>query len=64
MSGLGLWSSPWPQSRLEVELPCDALNPGLVAKRCASVDAGTHCVPNCVPFRGGQWLADLLGPAE
>ena len=60
VSGLFFRSSPWSQGRVEVELLCDALNPGLVAKRCASVDAGTHCVP----FRGGQWLVDPLGPAE
>jgi hypothetical protein len=37
----------------------DALNPGLVTQRCASVDSGTHCVQ----FRAGQRLVDPLGPA-
>ena len=60
VSGLVVWSSRWSQCQLEVELLCDALNPGLVARRCVSVDAGTYCVP----FRGGQWLVDPLGPAE
>jgi hypothetical protein len=60
VSGLVVWSSRWSQCQLEVELLCDALNPGLVARRCVSVDAGTYCVP----FRGGQWLVDPRGPAE
>jgi len=59
VSGLFFGSSARAEGGLQIQFPRDSLNPGLITKGCAAINAGA----NSLQFCGCQWLVDPFCPA-